>query len=173
MLILLKMTTTTEIILAMCKILYSSLFLPLLVAALITVLEGIRHPGNLLFYCFFNLFIRKVSNKWGKVATKSICHVANAGNSCISPLRVVPLLTHNTFFLFSPTSGLFTQIPAVPQLLGNSGEIMGNCLRGYIVHTSLDKYPGSFKEGVNNHHVCVSLDECYFTQNQPTEEETW
>jgi hypothetical protein len=40
------------------------------------------------------------------------------------------------------------------------------------VHTSLDKYPGSFKEGVSNHCVCMGLDEYHFTQNQPTEEET-
>ena len=40
------------------------------------------------------------------------------------------------------------------------------------MHRSLDKYPGNFKEGMSDHHVCVSLDEYNFTQKQATEGET-
>jgi hypothetical protein len=47
MLIPLYITMTMKIILTMYKVLYNSLFLLLLVAALVTVLGGIRHLGRL------------------------------------------------------------------------------------------------------------------------------
>jgi hypothetical protein len=46
MLIPLYITMTMKIILTMYKVLYNSLFLLLLVAALVTVLGGIRHLGR-------------------------------------------------------------------------------------------------------------------------------
>ena len=58
------MTTTTEIILAVYKVLYNSPFLLLLVAALVTVLGGIRHSGRLMIVHWVGHKLTSVKGKF-------------------------------------------------------------------------------------------------------------